>query len=104
MMKFRKELYCSETIKNPKLIKWRLQHHVGQPSVYVLVISDGPDQLDIYHSNVLLQPVFRNIPLLVVGIADGYQAALELVQQMTCDAMKETGTCDIKNFLISKKP
>ena len=48
-MRFHKELYVGDSIKNARKVKWKLKHHAGQLSIFVIALSGGSDQLEIYH-------------------------------------------------------
>lgn len=65
----------------------------------VTLASNEKNQLDIISAYHLLQPVvYRRCPM-VVGIARGYDEAVELVAQITEDALSHTGEADIRNYL-----
>lgn len=98
-MKFAKYLYIGNNIKNPIRTKWKLRHHAGQFTVYVITLSEGSDQLEIYHCAFLQQKYYRQHPPYIVGLASGYSEAVELVIQMAEDSMKYSGTPDIKSYL-----
>ncbi len=71
--------------------------------IYLITLAaNGQDMLDIIHSAYLKQPaVRRNLPM-IVGIAKGYDEALELVQQMLSETYQATGTCRIPEYLMDK--
>ncbi|MCI8357914.1 MAG: hypothetical protein HFI51_07195 [Lachnospiraceae bacterium] len=103
-MKFYKNLYIGDTIKNPNKIKRKLKRHAKQLSVFVLLRASGKDQLEICHSIVLEQPYYHkkeNAPY-VVGIAGSYEEALALVCRITEEAVKKNGNADLKRYLFSE--
>lgn len=75
-----------------------------QMGVYVLTLASHPDnQLDIYPSNVLLQPYYKKKEdLTVVGIARGREEALLLVSQITTEAYRVYGTPDLRRYLAKR--
>lgn len=75
-----------------------------QMGVYVLTLASHPDnQLDIYPSNVLLQPYYKKKEdLTVVGIARGREEALLLVSQITTEAYRAYGTPDLRRYLAKR--
>lgn len=99
-MRFYKNLYVGETIKNVNLVKWKLKHAAGQFDAYLITLSENDsDQLNIFHNSMLKQKLFRSVDYKVVGIANGRAEALTLVKKMTDDCMEATGTGNIKEYL-----
>lgn len=68
--------------------------------IYLITLaSNERDQLDILSAYNLMQPfVYCRCPM-VVGVASGYDEALELVMQITGEALEKTGKADIRNYL-----
>ena len=103
-MRFHKRLYIGESIKHPNKVKWKLRVGAGQLHVYVIVMSNNQsNQLECYHNGLLKQKFFRGQKLLVVGIAGDYTEAVSLITQITEECVKETGTGNIKDFLLKEK-
>ena len=101
-MRFHNNLYLGESIKHPELVKWKLRVAAGQFKVHLLVISqNGNDQLECFHNALLKQKFFRRQDLYVVGIAANYDEAVALIQRIAEECVKETGTGNIKEFLLS---
>lgn len=101
-MKFYKNLYVGETIKNPKAIKKKLKYHAKQLKTYVVMLPSGAGQLEICHSMLLEQPFYKkkdNSPY-VIGIAGNYDEAVELVCRIAGEAVAQNGNADIKNYLF----
>lgn len=99
-MRFYKNLYKGDSIKNVESVKWKLKHGAGQLDIYLITLSMGEeDQLNIFHNAMLKQKIFRKIDYQVVGIAKGREEAMNLVKQITDDCLKETGTANIKEYL-----
>lgn len=103
-MRFYDKLYIGDSIKRPELIKWKLRVAAGQFNVYLIVISNNQDnQLECFHNALLKQRFFRKQKLYVVGIAGSYEEALDLIQSITQDCVRETGRGNIKAFLLNKE-
>lgn len=98
-MKFYKYLYIGESIKNPAKVKRRLRYRAGQFSVYVITLAPDPDQLEIYHCAYLKQSYYRTHPVFIVGIASSYEESLSLILQIVQEALRETGSADLKKYL-----
>lgn len=100
-MRFYKNLYVSDTVKNVGLVKWKLKHAAGQFDIYLITLSQNEeDQLDIFHNSMLKQELLRKVDYQVVGIARGREEALEIVRRITDDCMKQTGTVNIRQYLL----
>ncbi len=99
-MRFYKNLYVGESIKKPNKVKWKLRHNAGQFQVYVIALASGTDQLEIYHCAFLQQKYYKVHPPYIIGIAGGYEEAVEMVVEMTKAAMRETGRPDLKKYLF----
>lgn len=81
-MKFYRRLYVGPSIRNVNKIKWKLLTGRGQLGIYLISLSRTSDQLDIFHCALLKQKYFDKKALQVVGIAEGREEAIFLVQQM----------------------
>lgn len=104
-MRFYRHLYCSDSLKKRKRkIIWKIRHNAGQISVYVITMSDQEEeQLEIFHSGQLLQKYYRTHPPYIIGIADGYQGALELTRGIAEEVYRKTGGLDIKSYLKGRE-
>ena len=100
-MKFYKKLYTGKSIKRPNKIKWKLRHGKLQPGIYVIALASGADQLEIYHSAFLKQSYYKTNPPYIVGIAGGYEEAVNMVVELVQTAVEQTGDPDLKKYLFS---
>ncbi len=98
-MKFYRRLYVGPSIRNVNKIKWKLLTGRGQLGIYLSSLSRTSDQLDIFHCALLKQKYFDKKALQVVGIAEGREEAIFLVQQMLQDTMDAGMETDIKGYL-----
>lgn len=99
-MRFHRELYVDNSIRNAERVKWKLKHHAGQLCVFVIALSKGRDQLEIYHCAFLQQKYYKKYPPCIVGIAGGYDKAVELLQQMIADVYEKTGGYELKEYFL----
>lgn len=99
-MKFYRKLYTGESIKHPNKVKWKLRHDKIQPGIYVIALASGEDQLEIYHSAFLKQSYYKTNPPYIIGIAGGYEEAVDMVVKMTQNALEQTGSPDLKKYLF----
>jgi len=101
-IKFYYNLYVSECWqeKKEKIIK-RLKANRLQPQVYVVALSQGEqNQLEFFPSALLKQHVFEHARLFVVGVADGYDEALFLVEKIVQDVYEKTDKVKIRQFFL----
>lgn len=101
-MRFLKEIYVGEGIKNKQKVRWKLKYGVGMKDVYVISISNGSDQLDCMKSFYFKQKAIRNNVGLIVGLAKGYSQAQGLIISMIEEAVRETGSANVKEYLLHK--
>lgn len=101
-LKFHEKLYLSESISEKKLdrLKRKLEKKPLLANVYLIVPAGNPDdQLDIFDARQLAQPYYRERSFTVVGMASGYVEALQLIEQMAQDCMRERGDCRLREYL-----
>ncbi|MCM1047487.1 MAG: hypothetical protein NC433_03585 [Clostridiales bacterium] len=101
-MKFYKNLYIGDTIKNPNQVKRKIKHHARQLNVFVIMLASGDNQLEICHSMLIRQPFYKkkeNAPY-IIGIAGSYDEAVEIVCRITQEAVVQNGNADLKGYLL----
>lgn len=104
-IRFYCDLYISEgwEKKQLKLMKKLMQNKL-QPSVYVITLAQGrQNHLEFFSSVLLKQHVFKNTDLFVVGIANGYDDAVYIIEQITQQVFDATKTADIRGFLEERQ-
>lgn len=104
-VKFYCDLYVSQGWQKKKsTLKKKLKKKKLLPTTYVIALSQGSrNQLEFFSSVLLHQHVFNSAEVFVVGIADGYEEAVYLVKQMTDKVYRETGTADIRRFIVERQ-
>ena len=104
-MRVYEEVIVSEKIKYDKkelietITRGDILYHT-----YLIVIPlwECDNQLEIYHEALHSQICYQNMDALVIGIAFGYEDALELVKNITSEVVKNTGTAKIKEYYLEK--
>ena len=102
-MRFLKEMYVGEGIKNKQKVLWKLKHGVGMVDVYVISLAEGRNQLDCMNCSYFKQKAIREHVGLIVGVAKGYIEAQNLIIAMVEEALKETGKANVKEYLSNRK-
>ena len=70
---------------------------------FISLASNKQDLFDIFHAAHLKQPAFYSQNPFVVGIASGYEEALELTQQMVEDIYQETGGFRVREYFQAEE-
>ena len=99
-MRWAKALYLSEkTAKKKDKIIRKANRGIGMVSIYFISLaSNEQDLFDIFHAMHLKQPGFYGQNPFIVGIASGYEEALELTQRMVEDIYRETGGFRVREY------
>ena len=96
---FLKKLYNSPSVEPIwKYYKWRLEKGINNADVYVLVLNEGSDMLDIVKSDTLANTRGSSVPT-VVGFAKEYEEALCVAAALCQAALEQTGSPDIKRYI-----
>lgn len=102
-MEFYRDMYIGPEIKHPGNIKWRLQHNAGGLSLYVITLcEDVPGQLQFFPATYLRQDHLRRHCPMVIGAAEGREAAIRLVTAMFEECYAKTGGADLLPFLAKR--
>ena len=104
-MRVYEEVIVSEKIKYDKkeliekITSGSILYHI-----YLIVIPlwECEHQLEIYHEALHSQLCYQNMDALVIGIASGYEDALELVKNISSEVVGNTGTANIKEYYLEK--
>ncbi len=102
-LKFAQNLYLGEGIAPEKLdkLKKRLNKKPLLANVYLITPARNPsDQLDIFDARQLVQPHYKNEEFLVLGMASGYEDALQLIERITGECLKARGDCNLREYLL----
>nr|WP_317282104.1 hypothetical protein [uncultured Sellimonas sp.] len=104
-MRYFKNLYVSDGIKEREQeIIERLEKKKFQFRIYLLALPENEkNQLEIYHSGMLLQNWYREKDVFVVGIAGGYLEALELVRKIAEETVELTGDANIRQYILEQQ-
>lgn len=99
-MRFYRDIYVSDSIRD-KLwkIKWKLKHHKHMLGVYVIVLPEYTNELEFFHCEYLQQDYYKKHAPYIVGIADGWDEACELVAHMVMDISAKCGNYCIGEYI-----
>lgn len=100
-MKWYKKLYVGDIAREKKhTMIGKIRFRRFQRDAYLITLpSNGNNLLDIYPSYVLLQKAYKGQELFVVGLACGYEEALEVTRRVVEDVYQNTGGFDVRAFV-----
>lgn len=104
-MKFYENLYIGESLeqKKDKIIA-KLKEGKVQLNCYVIALTENPkNQLEFFDSILLMQRNYKKRELFIVGLAGGYDEALELTKKMTEDTYQKNKDGNIRSYLLEKQ-
>lgn len=104
-MKYYHNLYLSEAFRDKKEeIIEKLEKKQLQLNKYLVVLTKNTaNHLEFFDSVMLKQSLFGQDDCLVVGIADGYPDALEMVEIITQEVYDRTKGTDIRSYLLESQ-
>ena len=104
-MEYYKYLYLSDKVKRKKdKIIRKIENNKIQHDIYLLLLPGNErNQLEIIHTGFLLQPDYPKEELFVVGIANSYDAALELVEKISQEVYDNTNGANIRDYILRKE-
>ncbi len=103
-MKWYRKLYLGERAKKAKYkIFGRIRKNRFTYDTFLISLSAHNNLLDIFSANELKQPYYKDKrhleQLYIVGIAVGYDEALEVAKRIVEDVYQATGNFEIRKFL-----
>ena len=99
------KLYVGESIVHKtKKIKWKIMHNAGQIGIYVITLaSNRQNLLDIIPSYELMQRGYPKREMVIVGLAKGYDEAVEVAASIVDEVYRNTGTFAVRTYLAKKQ-
>lgn len=99
------DLYVGESIIHKKnKIKWKIRHNAGQIDIYVIALASNKENLlDIIPAQELLLKGYPKRQLSIIGLAKGYQEAVEVAASVVDEVYHETGGFAVRSYLAEKR-
>lgn len=99
------KLYVGKSIVHKtKKIKWKIMHNAGQIGIYVITLaSNRQNLLDIIPSYELMQRAYPKREMVIVGLAKGYDEAVEVAASIVDEVYRNTGTFAVRTYLAEKQ-
>ena len=104
-MEFYRELYVSRSLKKrEKRIIEGLKKKRFRKDLYLIVLAQGKQNpLEFFSVLLLKQHIFEDAGLFVVGLADGYEGALELTEEIVQDVYQKTNDVSLREFNLNNQ-
>lgn len=99
------DLYVGKSIvhKTNKII-WKIRHNAGQLNIYIIALaSNEKNLLDIIPAQELLQKGYPRQQLYIVGLAKGYDEAVEVAVSIIDEVYQKTGAFAVRQYLSGKQ-
>ena len=102
-MRWYDDLYVGYNLLDKKSqVMWKIKRGKQQFNKYVITLPfNDYDVLDIYPSNVLTQKWYKDSDIVIVGIAEGREEAMDMVQLIIMDCLNSTGGCKVKDYILN---
>lgn len=103
-MRWYEDLYVGYNLLDKKRqVMRKIKKGKKQLNTYVITLPQNDyDTLEIYPSNILTQKWYRDSDMVVVGIAQGMEEALDMMQLIVMDCLHDTGEVKVKKYIMSK--
>lgn len=98
-------LYVSELLKKRKnKVLMGLMGRKPQPGVTVITLASGEqNHLEFFSALVLQQHFYDEKELFVVGLAEGYEDAAELIGQIVQEVLDKTKGTDVRGYILKEQ-
>ena len=104
-MKYYHNLYVSKELlgKKEEIID-KIEKNQWQLAKYLVVLTKNEqNHLEFFDSVLLIQDAIPKEDLFVIGIAAGYQGALEMIEEITREVYAATADVNIRGFLLDRQ-
>ncbi len=103
-MRWYQDLYVGyNVLENRNKVIRKIKNGKLQPGKYVLALPENDyDVLDIYPAYVLTQKWYRKSDMVIVGITDGWEETLDMMQLVIMDCLNDTGNVNVKKYILDK--
>ena len=103
MLKWYEGYYIEEGIKNPDRIRESIDRRKPEPGIYLLTLSDNPDNLmEIVPAMLLVQKNLYRLCPRIIGMARSKDSAVQLAQSVIEQTYQATGNFNVEEFLNSR--
>ncbi|MFQ9515140.1 MAG: hypothetical protein ACLRZ9_04850 [Eubacterium sp.] len=103
-MRWYDDLYVGYNLLDRKRqIMRKIKNGKVQFNKYVIALPfNDYDVLDIYPSNILIQKWYKDSDMVIVGIAEGMEEAMDMMQLIIMDCLNATGDVKVKKYILEQ--
>lgn len=103
-MYFYNNLFVSPSLRGKSgKIRWNIKHNRGQLNIYIISLCQGNDLFDIFHCAQLKEKCFPREELRIIGIAGGYEEAIQLSSEIVVYFHKKYGITNFKDSFLENE-
>ena len=101
MLKWYKKLYIGDNAKKKApSVRKKVNQGKLQYDIYLITLaSNEKNLLEIIQANQLVQKTLRKLCPMIVGMASGYEEALEVVEKIVEETYLKQGDTDVRRYL-----
>lgn len=100
MIKWMRPMYKDDAVKEKvAAVRYRFKFKKYPGDYYFIILPEGQDMPEIIRAFYLKQPYYKSRNYMIIGIASGKWAAMELFRDMAEDAWKAQGDVNIRAFV-----
>jgi hypothetical protein len=103
-MKWYNDLYVGYNLLDKKRqVMKKIKNGKQQFNKYVIALPfNDYDVLDIYPSYVLTQKWYLKSDIVIVGIAEGREEAMDMMQLIIMDCFNKNGDVNVKKYILEQ--
>lgn len=103
-MRWYDDLYIGyNLLENKNQVIEKIKTGKPQLNIYVLTLPwNDYDVLEIYPSYALIQKWYRDSNMVVIGLAEGMEEAMDMMQLVIMDCYRATGGFQLKEFIMKQ--
>lgn len=103
MLKWHKDFYIGEGIKNPDKTKNKIEEGKLTFGIYLITLSDNPNNLlEIIPAAMLLQKSCYGLCPEIIGMTRGKGDAIDMVADIIMEIYRETGAFQVKEYFKNR--
>lgn len=103
-MRWYKDLYVGYNLLDTKRqVIRKIKNGRQQFNKYVITLPlNDYDVLEIYPSHVLTQKRYMDSDMVIVGITEGMEEAMDMMQLIIMDCLNATGNVRVKDYILNQ--
>ncbi len=84
--------------------RWKMKYGGNMRGFFLVTLPRyGSDLLEIYSYKMLCKTYYRKYPPMIVGVAKGYDEAVEVARMIVLETWEKTGGFDVRGYIMSNR-